>query len=290
MAQFDNRAYGSFFDIDAPPVDEAGGRGLTIASFVQQVLYAIYKVRLDTTFDPDLPGTAFHADTDKFKEVLMEANFVLQEIQKEQDWNFLRERWSIGTAEVNDDGSIMEFELPSYIYKVCTGFNDAVRLHDPNDPNVFIEVPFTSPRNGQTQVVSMFDNTARLNVPDTRLMAFIVGNTLTFSRPFSTYESGALIETDVIRFLDPLHICHAGCVQPCPSAYDVKVLTEIPDPYYMIVRTAAKRAEGDPSATDRVLSLGDEAMKLLSAMRENDSSKTVPDTYQTAELGYTRIL
>jgi hypothetical protein len=31
-------------------------------------------------------------------------------------------------------------------------------------------------------------------------------------------------------------------------------------------------------------------MKLLSAMRENDSAKTVPDTYTTYELGFTRIL
>ena len=55
-------------------------------------------------------------------------------------------------------------------------------------------------------------------------------------------------------------------------------------------KTAAKKAEGDPSIADRVMGMADEANKLLSAMRQNDSAKTMPDTYTTAELGYTRIL
>ena len=56
---------------------------MTIADFVQQVYYAMYKVRLDVRYDAALPE-AFHANTDKFKEVIFEANFVLQELQKEQ--------------------------------------------------------------------------------------------------------------------------------------------------------------------------------------------------------------
>ena len=52
-------------------------RGMTIADFVQQVLYAIYKVRLDVS---DSVDGNFHSKSDKFKEVVMEANMVLQEI------------------------------------------------------------------------------------------------------------------------------------------------------------------------------------------------------------------
>ena len=70
-------------------------RGLTIADFVQQVLYAMYKVRLDV--DASKEGS-FHSKSDKFKEIVMEGNFVLQEFQKEQDWHFLRERWMMGPA------------------------------------------------------------------------------------------------------------------------------------------------------------------------------------------------
>lgn len=264
-------------------------RGMTIADFVQQVLYAIYKVRLDVTVDAALPD-AFHATTDKFQEVVMEANFVLQELQKEQDWNWLRERWNMGEAQNPPHHGIMEIPLPDNIYRVCTGFNDAVRLHDPRDPNVFIEVPFVSPRSGNTNTVAMFDEYSRINPTDRRLAALIVGDTLTFNRPFAQHELGMHIETDIIRLLEPLHLCSAGEAQPCPQTYVDKVFTEIPDPYYMVVRTAQKRAEADPSVTDRVLSLGDECMKVLSAMRENDSAHTMPDSYTTVELGYTRVL
>ena len=264
-------------------------RGMTIADFVQQVLYAIYKVRLDTAYDPALPQ-AFHANTDKFKEVVMEGNLVLQELQKEMDRNWLRDRIILGTAADLGGGQIMEFHLPDDAYKVCTGFNDAVRLHHPSDPNVFMEVPFTSPRNGTNNRVSMYDQHGRLNTTDHRLMAFVVGDHLTFTRPFLPHELGYIIETDIVRLFDPLHICTSAEAQPCAQAYTDLVFTEIPDPYYMVVRTAAKRAEGDPSVSDRIMSLTDEASKLLSAMRENDSAKTVPDTYTTFELGYTRIL
>jgi hypothetical protein len=264
-------------------------RGLTIAEFVQQVIYAIYKTRLDTSYSQDGPAS-YHADTDKFKEIVMEGNFVLQELQKEQDWNWLRRRWTVGTSEVLCPARIQEFALPADAYKVCTGFDDAVRLHRPHNWATVMEIPFTSPRSGMTTPVAMFDQYARANVPDTRIRAFVVGETLTFTRPFVTGETGLTIETDIIRLLDPLHICDSTCTQPCPSAYEDKVFLEVPDPYYLVVKTAARRAEGDPGTTDRVMSLTDEASKLLSAMRENDSSKTVPDSYRTIELGYVRVL
>ena len=103
-------------------------------------------------------------------------------------------------------------------------------------------------------------------------------------------ELGCLIETDVIREFELLHICDKDCPDNCPKAYKKVVFSEIPDPYYMVVRTAAKRAEGDPSVVERVQSLTDEASKLLSAMRENDSAHTVPDTYETTDIGYMRVL
>ena len=264
-------------------------RGMTLADYVQQVYYAIYKVRLDVEYSHDLPE-AFHADTDKFKEVIFEGNFILQELQGQMDWNWLRSRWNMGVAEHLPQHQIMEFEIPRCAYKVCTGFNDAVRLHNPRNTTQFIEVPFTSARNGNTNTVAMFDEIGQLNVTDARLMAFQVGDAITFTRPFARSEAGLRIETDIVDLLEPLHICNSTCVQPCKKVYEDLVFTQIPDPYYMVVRTAMKRAEGDPSASDRVLSLSDEAMKLLSSMRENDSAKTVPDTYTSVELGYMRVL
>jgi hypothetical protein len=266
-------------------------RGLTIADFVQQVNYAIYKVRLDTGYSLD---GAFHADTDKFKEVVMEANLVLQDLQVSTDWNWLRSRRYFGLTENPecDCTSIQEINLDDYpeFYKICTGFNDAVRLHDPDYMESYIEVPLTLPRSGSHTDVSMFDSVATPNVVDTRLRAFQVGRILSFTRRFTTYELGLRIETDVIDYLEPLHICDVNCVQPCPQAYEDLVFTRIPDPYYMILRTAAKRAEGDPSVPDRAMTLGEESSKLLSAIRENDASKTYPDTASTIELGYFPVL
>lgn len=261
-------------------------RGLTIAEFVQQVLYAIYKVRLDV--DASLEGS-FHSKSDKFKEIVMEGNFVLQEFQKEQDWNFLRDRWEMGFA-CNPHHGIQEFQLPHDVYKVCTGYNDAVRLHHHHHPLAYKQVPFTEARSGNRINQRMFTPNGELNVPDLEVNAFMVGDTLTFSRPWFPGEHGFLIETDVIRYIEPMHICDSSCEDNCPKSYKDRLFTWLPDPYYLIVRTAAKRAEGDPSATDRVQSLTDEATKMLSAMRENDSSHTTTDTYETAELGYISVI
>lgn len=261
-------------------------RGLTIAEFVQQVLYAIYKVRLDV--DASLEGS-YHSKSDKFKEIVMEGNFVLQEFQKEQDWNFLRDRWEMGFA-CNPHHGIQEFRLPHDVYKVCTGYNDAVRLHRHHSPIACEQIPYTEARSGNRINQKMFTTNGELNVPDLSIEAFMVGDTLTFSRPWFRKEHGCLIETDVIRYIEPMHICDSNCEDNCKLAYEQRLFTWLPDPYYLIVRTAAKRAEGDPSVTERVQSLTDEATKMLSAMRENDSAHTTTDTYETAELGYISVL
>lgn len=261
-------------------------RGLTIADFVQQVLYAQYKVRLDV--DASLEG-AFHSKSDKFKEVVMEANFVLQEFQKEQDWSFLRDRWEMGYAR-NPHNSIQEFIIPDDVYKVCTGYNDAVRIHAINDPMAYQQIEFTEARSGNAPVIDMFSSYGALNVDLNDIMAFTVGNVLTFTRPWLGNELGKLVETDVISYIEPLHICDSSCPNNCPKAYEELQFKWMPDPYYFVVRTAAKRSEGDPSCTERVQSLTDEASKLLSAIRENDSAHTTTDTYQTLELGYIGVI
>ena len=261
-------------------------RGLTIADLVQQVLYAVYKVRLDVTSGVE---GSFHSKSDKFKEVVMEANFVLQELQKEQDWNFLRDRWDIGPA-MNPPGphGVQEVTIPDEVYKLCTGYGDGIRLHGPRGR--VTQIPIEEARTGNRRTVEMFDRWGNMNVDIGSQRAFVVGDTLTFNRTWLSQEVGSWLETDVIRYIEPLHICTSSCPNNCPYAYSDKVLTWLPDPYYVIVRTAAKRAEGDPSVSERVQSLTDEGSKLLSAMRENDSAHTTTDTYETCELGYVPVL
>lgn len=261
-------------------------RGLTIADFVQQVLYAMYKVRLDV--DESLENS-FHCKSDKFKEIVMEGNFVLQEIQKEEDWNFLRDRWEMGYS-CNPCHGIQEFELPEDVYKVCTGYNDAIRLHRGCNPVASMHIPFEEARSGNSRTIDMFDNYGQLNVDKNDQKAFTVGDIVTFARPWYRSELGMLVETDVIRLIEPMHICDDSCPDHCPRAYHDRLFTWFPDPYYIIVRTAAKRAVADPSCTEIAQSLTDEASKFLSAIRENNSAHTTTDTYDTSPLGYISVL
>ena len=256
-------------------------RGLTIAEFVQQVLYAMYKVRLDV--DASLEG-AYHSKSDKFKEIVMEGNFMLQEFQKEQDWNFLRERWDIGLARPG----IQEFKIPEGVYKLCTGYNDAIRLHGRHGG--VLQIPFDSPRSGNHEAYDMYDERGFLNVDKNLQRAFVVGDTLTFYRPWYRREVGGFLETDVISYIEPMHICDSSCPNNCPKAYEDRLFTWMPDPYYFIVRTAARRSIADPSLADMVQVLTDEASKFLSAVRENDSAHTNMDTYETNTLGYISVL
>ena len=260
-------------------------RGMTIADFVQQVLYAMYKVRLDV--DASKEG-AFHSKSDKFKEIVMEANFMLQEFQKEQDWNFLREKWDIGFSWNNPVPHMpQEFEIPDGIYKICSGYNDAVRLHFGEG---VMQIPFDSPRSGNHDAIEMFDEFGSANVDMNRQRAFVVGDTLTFYRPWHHFELGKRLETDVIKLIEPLHICDDNCPNNCPLAYEDVHFKWMPDPYYFVVRTAARRAIADPSLAEITQTLTDEASKFLSAVRENDSAHTHLDTYETSMLGYIPVL
>ena len=258
-------------------------RGMTIAEFVQQVLYAMYRVRLDV--DASLEGS-YHSKSDKSKEIVMEGNFMLQEFQKEQDWNFLREKWDIGLAMPGP--MIQEFRIPDGVYKLCTGYNDAIRLH--RAPFGVLQIPFDSPRSGNHNAIEMFDEHGTANVDKNKQRAFVVGDTLAFYRPWHSSEVGGLLETDVISYIEPMHICDSNCPDNCPKAYDEKLFTWMPDPYYFIVRTAARRAVADPSLSEMVQVLTDEASKFLSAVRENDSAHTNMDTYETSTLGYISVL
>lgn len=254
----------------------------TIADMVQKVFFACYGELLDVEQTIDY---SFHSKTNKFKEVVMELNMTKDEFQKDQDWNFGRDRWEMGIAK-NPHHGIAEFQLPDDVYKPATNYNDAVRLHKGHHT---LQVPWTTPSSGNQQDILMHDEWGRINQRDRRLYAFRVGDTITFSRRFTSGELGSLIETDVIRYFEDLHICTDACPDNCPKAYDEKVWQWLPDPHYAIVRTAAKRAAHDPSIAERVQTLTDEASKSLSAMRTNDAAKTTTNKVKGAGLGFFRV-
>lgn len=278
--------------------------GLTPYDFVQQVYYAQEKVLLD-----------FHPDDDKYKEVLMEANLVLQELQKEEDWTWLRERLILGSVAPlhKGDKTIPEFELPDWVYKVSTLHNDCVRLHHhmkcrrgnylacsdcPGldrciDQVDFIEVPFASTGYAHHHGRQAWDHYLATNPPEVELKAITVGNVVTFNRPLLPWERDRIAVVDVQRRIGQLHICTPDCPRDengrCTLIED-RVFTEIPDPNYVVIKTAAYHAEGSPPAAARAGTLNDQAQKLLSAMRQNDTAATDADMMDWEIPGYFQVV
>lgn len=283
--------------------------GLTPQEFVQQVFYVQEKVLLD-----------FWPTDDKYKEVLIEANLVLQELQNAEDWNWLRERLVLGPTDSYRPGEIPEYQLPAWVYKPSTLHDDCVRLckrmpHIPHhhhhhhdmpkfDEANFIEVPYVSTGrvNGRTdkQRFMMIPN-----VPNKQLGAVIIGDTLTFTRPLYPFEQSRIAVTDVQRRIPLLHVCDDSCkgidpdkdicyehgdnYNPC-SQIENRVFEMIPDPNYVVYRTAALHAEGSPPAQGRLATLTDNAQKLLSAMRQNDAAATDADYIDWEPINYFNVM
>lgn len=288
--------------------------GLTPYDFVQQVFYAQEKVLLD-----------FFPSDDKYKEVLVEANLVLQELQKEEDWTWLRRRLVLGSVgHVRGGGAIPEFQLPDWVYKPSTLHNDCVTLHNMLhicnchdcskcgdeciDEYGYIEVPYVS--TGRLRGRSLKQTSGPLtNVPNVALGAGVIGqNILTFNRPLTVFESyNRVAVADVQARIPQFHVCTPACkgvnggtpdytrdangnfTNPCAQIEPI-MLTEIPDPNYVVIRTACLHAEGSPPAQGRIAGLQDNAQKLLSAMRANDAANTDADIIDWAVPTFVRTL
>ena len=273
--------------------------GMTPYDFVQQVFYMQEKTLLD-----------FHPDDDKYKEVLVEANLVLQELQNSEDWTWCRERIVLGSTDDlgHGGGRIPEYLLPDKVYKPSTLHDDTVRLYarhrcrhgrgcsccgDCIDEWDYIPVPYISIGSVAKTHVAAFDSIGRVNVPDRSLGAVVIGGVLTFNRPLLAREKGRMAVADFQIRLPQLHVCNDSCPRDengkCKLIED-RVFQMIPDPNYMVVRTAALHAEGSPPAQGMIAGLTDQAQKLLSAMRANDTSATEPDYIDWAEFGYVPVL
>lgn len=276
---------------------------MTPEEFVKQAYYAQEKTILD-----------FWPSDDKYKEMLYEANLVLQELQNAQDWSWLRERLVLGSCACEEGSqAIPEFVLPSWVYKVSTKHHDSLKLHDvlesgDLDPYDYIEVPFTSAgSNGWRKDVDVSEQ-GFLHLPDIELKALTVGNVLAFNRPLMPYEALRTAVVDVQRRLAPLHVCTDACngvdpskpisyyrtadgayENPCAEIED-EAFPEVPDPNYMVMATAARHAEGSPPAQLRVQTLTDAAQRILSAMRANDAAATDAEYLDREHIGWIEVV
>lgn len=277
--------------------------GMKPYDFVQQVYYAQEKVLLD-----------FVPSDDKYREVLVEANLVLQELQNVEDWTWLRDKLVLGPCH-HLPGSIVEFQLPDWVYKLSACNHDCIRLMKPHrlphalhapvpwfipydgmflDQRSYIDVPLASAGDNQYCRERDVTSSGAIHWPEGSLRAIRIGDTLTFNRPLTHFEQGLVATVDVQRRIPLIHVCDGTCTTEDggPFDYDIDenhdygnpcskverlILTDIPDPNYVVMATAARHAEGSPPALARVAGLQDAAQRILSAMRSNDADATDSD-------------
>ena len=291
-------------------------QGITAYDFVQQVYYMQEKVILD-----------YWPTDDKYKEVLMEANLVLQELQNCEDWSWLREQLLLGDT-TSTPHEIPEYKLPDWVYKVSTLNHDSMKLYRIKPPHFcrchhhcfhhghelhfdlwdYIEVPFASVGDNQFRKQKQYTELLAMGLNDPKLRAVNIGDIITFNRILTPFECHRVAAVDVQRRIEQFHICDDTCVgvdldedldytrdddgnfvNPCNKIKPL-YLKEIPDPNYVIMQTAARHAEGSPPAQGRITGLQDNAQRILSAMRQNDASATDSDYVEWDSVGCYEVL
>lgn len=245
--------------------------GYTAQEFVKLVWYAQEKVLLD-----------FDYRDDKFQEVIVEANMVLDYLQKEEDWTWLRRRDLLGLSELSIPHQ--EFTLADDVYKLSTVYGDAAELEHTQNPMDTLLVPYvssgmTTHRNhDQVSPVLQYDPLQ----PDLGLV--IHGRTLRWTRPLTPYESNRWVYAWVIKNIEKFPTIDES------NWNTTKFLTEIPDPMYVVASTAARHAEGSPLAQGRLAGLQSDAQRLLSGMRSNDASYTGVDYVEHSPIDYINVV
>ena len=277
-------------------------QGMSQYDFVQQVYYQETKTVLD-----------FWPTDDKYQEVIFEANMSLRDLQKEEDWHWLRDTLCIGET----DKMIRFAEWPSESHaRPASLYGDAIGLYRwdkqyPTDNNWQdpdwnfrdhlyrhpLLIPIMSGGKGTHRQNRQHNLIMQVDTPDRMLGVMPRGNKIEFTRPLAPCEWGRLIVIDCILELEPIKTLAELNELPQPDlfVYDPDkpgseeqqlalfkakndiVLTQMPDTAWMIINTAYRHCEGEPIFGGRVASLQDQAMKLMSAMREENAAATYPD-------------
>ena len=176
--------------------------------------------------------------------------------------------------------------------------------------NDYIKVPFASAGSMYHRNIRQTSYTLQPNVREFDLGAVVLGNKLTFTRPLNPIEMHRVVLMDCQKRIEPFHICDEECSSrlaelahkpirpeypdnPCDIVWDQtqkKMLTEVPDPNYVVYRTAALHAQGSPPAQGIIIELKDNAQKLLSAMRQNNAEATTPDFIDWQPIDFINIV
>lgn len=257
-------------------------RSMTLDDLVREVYYIQEKVLLD-----------FQYWDDKYREVIQELRLVLQELQKEEDWLWLRERLVLGPCDdFGRRGSIPEFALPEWVYKPSSLHDDSVRLYRTRGNGTLVErdylvAPWITAGEANHPHREWYTEFGAVNVAERDLFALNLAGTVTFNRPLTAGERRRVAVTDVQREI------RLPEVPPRADEYERATdeqkrkwdhyyreeqwLSEVPEPNYVTTRTAALHCVGSPVAQMRMQDLTDNAQKLLSAMREANAMATAPN-------------
>lgn len=270
-------------------------RSLTIADLVQQVYYTQEKVVLD-----------FRYYDDKFREVVMELNLVLQELQKEEDWLWLRERLVLGPCEdFTGNHGIPEFSLPEWVYKPSMLHDDGIRLYKKDrrgglKERAYIWCPWSAAGEINRPQTDWYTEYGAFAFPEQALEAVNFSGLVTFNRPLGPEERTRIAVTDVQREIDlvdmpPRHDEYMAADDRQRSEWDEyytekRFFEEIPDPNYLVFRVAALHCVGSPVAQMRMQDLTDSAQKLLSAMREANANATRPERVKYQVPGFVNAI
>lgn len=269
--------------------------GITPDDFVQQVYFQQERVLLD-----------FYPSDDKYKEALMDGNFVLQELQKEEDWLWLRNSMAIGILDagrVTPTTKIPTLPIDTEEVYCLSGLHgDCVHLYRhepipdemPEDKTLMdyiitadrIDIPVISAgREGDVPKMEV-SITSRPNQPDFSLGCYQLHDKLCFNRMPWGFENDRVVVIDYQKRLPLFDLTMDDDDERRSQA----VLQMIPDINYLVIKTAYYHAMGSPTAQGNISYLSDMSSKLLSAMRQNNSMATTCDYMDWYTPGYWEVV
>jgi len=157
--------------------------------------------------------------------------------------------------------------------------------------NDFIRVPIVSTGRQFYSPRQQTDAWLQNDRPNLQLGAVLLGDEVGFTRPLAPWEANRVALADAQLRIRRFHVCDHSCMaagggtpsypgSPCTEAdADEKavMLTEVPNPEYLIWRTAERHCAGSPVSAARSMDLQNNAQKILSAMRQDNSDATAPD-------------
>lgn len=284
--------------------------GLTYEELVTQVLYVEEKVLLDGLYPSDDKFREVITEANLMLKEFQNTEDWLW-LRKTKPLGIIERH------EPGSPFEIPSFDIDTEdVYKLSTMYGDAVHLYhhkpipDGDDIDLMdyiipfrrIDVPIVSPGFNDAPMVPSVGRWSQPNIPTFPLGCSVLDDKLVFNR-FPIEGVNKIVVIDYQMRIPELHVCNDYCVgvdpenpvnwergegfNPCNMLYHIpegedtpvptKILKMVPDPNYVVYKTAYYHALGSPVAQGNISYINDTCTRLLSAMRSNDGETTRPD-------------